>query len=127
MKVIYKTDDGKEFEDRTQAEKYEKLTKEKLVISRKEEVKLIPLSELKNIFDIGSVIDLSFYIKNEDGAIEEDGFYETNMIDDSGHLNCSDYAHGLLEWSEEGKTYYRIVHGRYWKVELLGISKVSYY
>ena len=127
MKVIYKTDDGKEFEDRAQAEKYEKLTKEKLVIDRKEEVKLIPLSELKNIFDVGSVIDLNFYIKNEDGTIEEDGFYETNEIDDSGHLNCSDYTHGLLEWSEEDKTYYRIVHSRYWKVELLGISKVSYY
>ena len=127
MKVIYKTDDGKEFEDRIQAEKYEKLTKEKLVIDRKEEVKLIPLSELKNIFDVGSVIGLSFYIKNEDGVVEEDGFYETNMIDDSGHLNCSDYDHGLLEWSEEDKTYYRIVHDRYWKVELLGISKVSYY
>ena len=127
MKVIYKTDDGKEFEDRVQAEKYEKLTKEKLVIDRKEEVKLIPLSELKNIFDVGSVIGLSFYIKNEDGVVEEDGFYETNMIDDSGHLNCSDYDHGLLEWSEEDKTYYRIVHDRYWKVELLGISNVSYY
>ena len=127
MKVIYKTDDGKEFEDRIQAEKYEKLTKESLVIDRKEEVKLIPVSELKNIFDIGSVGNLNFYIKNEDGAIEEDGFYESNMIDDSGHLNCTDYAHGLLEWSEEDKAYYRIIHGRSWKVELLGISKVNYY
>ena len=127
MKVIYKTDDGKEFEDRIQAEKYEKLTKESLIIDRKEEVKLIPVSELKNIFDIGSVGNLNFYIKNEDGAIEEDGFYESNMIDDSGHLNCTDYAHGLLEWSEEDKAYYRIIHGSSWKVELLGISKVNYY
>ena len=127
MRVIYKTDDGMEFEDRIQAEKYEKLTKEKLVIDRKEEVKLIPVSELKNIFDVGSVINLFFYLKDEDGEIDEDGFYETNMIDDSGHLNCTDYSHGLLEWSEEDKAYYRIVHGRSWKVELLGISKVSYY
>lgn len=127
MQVIYKTDDGMEFEDRIQAEKYENLTREKLVINRKEEVKLIPESELKNIFAVGSVRNLCFYLKDEDGDIDEDGYYETNSIDDSGHLNCTDYSHGLLEWSEEDKAYYRTVYGRSWKVEFLGISKVSYY
>jgi len=126
MKVIYKTDDGMEFEDRIQAEKYEKLTKEKLVIDSKEEVKLIPVSELKNIFDVGSVCNLFFYLKDEDGDVVLDGCYETNDIDNSGHLHCTDYAHGLLEWSEKEKSYYRTVHGYSWKVELLGISKVSY-
>lgn len=126
MQVIYKTADGMEFKDKVQAEKYERLTKEELVFNRKKEVKLIPVSELKNIFDIAYVWDLYFYLKDEHGDIDEDGGYETNSIDDSGHLNCIDYNHGLLEWSEEDKSYYRIVYGRSWKVELLGISKVRY-
>ena len=127
MQIIYRTEDGTEFDEASQAEKYERIAREKLVIERKEEIKLIPVSELKNIFDVGSVCNLSFYLKDEDGDIVEDGFYETNDIDDSGHLNCTDYGHGLFEWSEKDKSYYRIVHGRSWKVELLGISKVSYY
>ena len=127
MQIIYRTEDGTEFDEASQAEKYERIAREKLVIERKEEIKLIPVSELKNIFDVGSVRNLSFYLKDEDGDIVEDGFYETNDIDDSGHLNCTDYDHGLFEWSEKDKSYYRIVHGYSWKVELLGISKVSYY
>ena len=127
MKIIYRTEDGTEFDEASQAEKYERLARKKLVIKRKEKIKLIPESELKNIFDVGSVFALSFYLKDEDGDIDEDGFYETNDIDDSGHLHCTDYNHGLLEWSEEDKSYYRTVYGRSWKVELLGISKVSYY
>lgn len=127
MQIIYRTGDGTEFDNASQAEKYERITREKLVIEKKEEIKLIPESELKNIFDVGSVYNLLFYLKDEDGDIDEDGFYETNAIDDSGHLNCTDYEHGLLEWSEKDKSYYRIVHGHAWKVEFLGISKVSYY
>lgn len=127
MQIIYRTEDGTEFDKASQAEKYESITREKLVIERKEEIKLIPESELKNIFAVGSICNLSFYLKNKNGDIEEDGFYETNDIDASGHLHCTDYNHGLLEWSEKDKSYYRIVHGRAWKVEFLGISKVSYF
>lgn len=127
MKIIYRAGDGTEFDDASQVEKYERITRKELVIERKEVVKLIPESELKNIFDVGSVAYLNFYLKDDDGDIDEDGYYETNDIDDSGHLNCTDYGHGLLEWSNKDNSYYRIVHGHSWKVEFLGISKVSYY
>lgn len=127
MDIIYKVG-NKTFYDKEEAEIYENLPWEKTEIVIKEEVKLIPMSKLKDIFDCGkSVTNLSFYIREEDGSVEEDGGYETNALDETGHLHCTDLSHGLLEWSEKEQTYYRTVHGRSWKVELLGISDVSYW
>lgn len=126
MDIIYKVG-NKTFYDKEEAEIYENLPWEKTEIVIKEEVKLIPMSKLKDIFDCDkSVTNLSFYIREEDGSVEEDGGYETNSLDETGHLHCTDLSHGLLEWSEKEQTYYRTVHGRSWKVELLGISDVSY-
>lgn len=127
MKTIYKVDDGTEFKDITQAKLYEDLARQEIEVIHKKKVKFIPESELGKIFNIGSISSLCFYLKEENGDITEDGGYETNMIDDTGHLDCTDLNHGLLEWSEEDQTYYRIVYGHSWKVELLGISKVNYF
>lgn len=127
MEVIFKTHDGTEFDSREQALKYEALKRDVVEIPRVEKRKLIPLSELKNIFEIGSVYNLYFLSKDEDGDIDEDGGYETNGIDETGHLECTDFNHGLLEWDSKEQSYFRTVYGRSWKVEILGISKVSYY
>lgn len=128
MDIIFKVGD-KTFYDKKEAEIYENLPWEKTEIVTKEEVKLIPPSKLKDIFDCGkSVTNLSFYIRNEvDGSVKEDGGYETNSLDKTGHLHCTDLSHGLLEWDKEERAYYRIVHGYSWKVELIGISDVSYW
>lgn len=127
MDIVYKVGD-KTFYDKKDAEFYENLPWEKMEIVVKKEVKLVPLSKLKDIFDCGrSVTNLSFYIRDEYGSVEEDGWYETNMLDETGHLNCTDLSRGLLEWSEREQAYYRTVHGHSWKVELLGISDVSYW
>lgn len=126
MKTIFKTDDGTEFDNSEQALKYEALKREIIEIPKVEKVKLISLSELKNIFELGSVYNLYFLVKDEDGEVKEDGGYETNDIDETGHLECTDLGHGLLEWDSKEQTYFRIVHGRSWKVEILGISKVYY-
>lgn len=127
MKTIFKTDDGTEFDNGEQALKYEALKREIVEIPTVEKRKLIPLSELKNIFEIGSVSSLYFLIKDEDGEIKEDGNYETNGIDETGHLECTDFDHGLLEWSNKEQAYFRTVYARSWKVEILGITKVFYY
>lgn len=127
MKTIFKTDDGTEFDNSEQALKYEALKRDVVEIPRVEKRKLIPLSGLKNIFEIGDVCSLCFLIKDEDGDIDEDGNYETNNIDETGHLDCTDYYHGLLEWDNKEQAYFRTVYGRSWKVEILGISRVSYY
>ena len=87
---------------------------------------LISPDELKNIFELGEVSDLSFYLKEADGTIIRDGCYESYSLDDTEHLKCTDLNHGLLEWSEEDHVYYRKVHFYFWKVELLGIERVSY-
>ena len=127
MQIIYRTEDGTEFNSASQAEKYERMTSKKIVIKRKEEIKLISVSKLKDIFDFGPILSMNFYLKDEDGNIYEDASYEINRIDNSGHLYCSDYEHGLLKWSEDSKSYCRVLYGNSWKVELLGISKVSYF
>ncbi len=129
MKVVYKTDDGMEFDDREQAEKYEVLSKNKVTVEEtiKRTRTLISPDELKNLFELGEVSDMDFYLKEADGTIIRDGCYETYSLDDTGHLKCTDYNHGLLEWSEEDNSYYRKVYGHFWKVELLGIERVSYY
>jgi hypothetical protein len=128
MKVVYKTDDGMEFDDRGQAEKYEMLSKNKVTIE--ENIKmtrtLISPDELKNIFGLGEVSDMSFYLKKADGTIVKDGGYESCSLDDTGHLYCADFNHGLLEWCKNDNSYYRTVHHHSWKVELLGIEHVSY-
>lgn len=127
METIFKTDDGTEFDNSEQALKYEALKRDIVEIQTVEKRKLIPLSELKNIFEIGSICSLSFLIKDEDGETEEDGGYETNNIDETGHLECTDFSHGLLEWDSKEQAYFRTVHGYSWRVEILGISRVSYY
>ncbi|MBR7080694.1 MAG: hypothetical protein IKI40_09275 [Treponema sp.] len=129
MKVVYKTDDGMEFDDREKAEKYEVLSKNKVTVEEniKRTKKLISPDELKNIFELGEVSDMSFYLKEVDGTIVRDSCYEAYSLDDTGHLKCTDCNHGLLEWSEEDNSYYRKVYGHFWKVELLGIESVSYY
>lgn len=128
MKVVYKTDDGMEFDDREKAEKYEVLSKNKVTVEEtiKSTRTLISPDELKNIFELGEVTDMYFYLKEADGTIIRDGCYEAYSLDDTGHLKCTDYKHGLLEWSEEDHVYYRKVHFNFWKVELLGIERVSY-
>ena len=128
MDIIFKVGD-KTFYDKEEAEIYENLPWEKTEIVTKKEVKLIPPSKLKDIFDCGkSVTNLSFYIRYKfDGTVEEDCGYETNSLDKTGHLLCTDLGHGLLEWSETEQTYYRIVSGVSWEVELIGVSDVSYW
>lgn len=128
MKVVYKTDDGMEFDNREQAEKYEVLSKNKVTVEEtiKRTQNLISPDELKNIFELGEVSDMYFYLKEADGTIIRDGCYEAYSLDDTGHLKCTDFNHGLLEWSEEDHSYYRKVHYNFWKVELLGIERVSY-
>lgn len=128
MKVVYKTDDGMEFDNREQAEKYEVLSKNKVTVEEtiKRTRTLISPDELKNIFELGEVSDMYFYLKEVDGTIIRDGCYEAYSLDDTGHLKCTDLNHGLLEWSEEDHSYYRKVHYNFWKVELLGIERVSY-
>lgn len=127
MEIVYKTDDGTEFSNRMQALKYEALKRDTIEIPTVEKRKLISLSELENIFELGDVCDLRFLIKGEDGEIKEDGYYETNRIDETGHLECTDFNHGLLMWNNAEQAYFRTVHGYSWKVEILGISSVSYY
>ena len=127
MDIVYKVG-SKTFYDKEEAEIYESLPWEKTEIVTKKEVKLIPMSKLKDIFNCGKLVtNLSFYIRDEDGSVEEDGWYETNMLDKTGHLNCTDLSCGLLEWSEKDQTYYRTIHGYSWEVELIGISDVSYW
>jgi hypothetical protein len=127
MRTIFETCDGTKFDNSEQALKYEALKRDIVEIPRVEKRKCIPLSELKNVFEIGDVCSLMFLIKDEDGDIEEDGNYETNGIDETGHLECTDFEHGLLEWNNKEQAYFRTVYGHSWKVEILGISKVSYY
>lgn len=126
MTVVYKVR-GQEFWNKETAEKYEKLPLQDMTVKVEKTLSLIPMDKLKEVFAIGSVCNLKFYIRDcEDDSLEEDGWYETNSIDETGHLNCTDLEHGLLEWYEEEKCYYRTVHGYSWKVDILGISSVSY-
>ena len=126
MDIVYRVG-SKTFYDKEEAEIYERLPWEKTKIVTMREVKLVPPSKLKDIFGCGrSVTNLFFYIRDEDGNVEEDGGYETNSLDETGHLNCTDLIQGLLEWDEKEQAYYRVVHSHSWKVELIGVSDVSY-
>lgn len=128
MKIKYETDDGKLFDSREQAEKYEEFSKNRVTVEEvtKRKINLISPDELKNIFEAGEIYFMSFYLRDESGTITCDGSYETYSLDETDHLECSDYERGLLEWSEKDNSYYRIIHGFSWKVELLGIDHVHY-
>lgn len=128
MRIKYEADDGTLFDDREQAEKYEKLSKNMITIEEvtKRKISLVSPAELKNIFEAGEVSFMSFYLRDESGTITYDGSYETYSLDSTGHLECTDYELGLLEWSKKDNSYYKTVRGHSWKVELLGIKSVHY-
>ena len=128
MEIIYKTKDGMEFSDKGQAEKWESL--ERVKIEKQhievEKIKVIPPSQLKTIFEIGDVTSMCL-VYRDDGIVKYDSDYETFSLDETGHLDCTDYYHGLFEWSESEQSYVRVYHGKSWKVEFLGVESVSYY
>lgn len=128
MEIIYKTKDGKEFTDKDKAEKWESLQRTAYSehIDYYKVHDIISPEELKAIFQIDSVYSMTLLLRDEDGDITEDSNYETFSLDETGHLDCTDFSHGLLEWSEKENSYFRIVHGREWKVELLGVKDVIY-
>jgi hypothetical protein len=134
MQVIYRTDDGQEFKDKKKALTYENLAliyenlaREKVSIPIKPTTKeVISPKCLKQIFDIGSIYGMTLLLKDEKGNIYEDSSFETWSLDETEHLDCTDYSHGLLEWSEEDNTYYWTRHFVSQKVELIGIVNVIY-
>lgn len=127
MQIIYKTDSGQEFEDKEKALAYEKLVKEKVSIPVRPMVReVISPKCLKQIFDIGSVFGMTLLLKDEKGDIYEDSDFEIWTLDNTGHLDCSDQYHGLIEWSEEDNTYYWTRHFVSRKIELVGIVDVDY-
>ena len=128
MKIIYRTDDGQEFEDKGMALAYELLERKKASIPvRPNEKEVISPKCLKQIFDIGSVYGMTLLLKDEEGTVYEDSNFETWDLDETEHLDCTDYSHGLLEWNEEDNTYYWTQYRVARKVELIGIVNVSYY
>ena len=126
MTIIYKTESGQEFTDKEKALAFDELKTESVTYTEKRTVKFIPATELKKIFDIGIVWRMSFYIEDETGDIKLDGDYETNQLDKSGHLHCTDLNHGLFEWDEKEQSYYRTLYGHSWKVKLLGFKHITY-
>ena len=127
MKVVYKTEDDKEFEDREKALAYEKLAREMVSIPvRPMKKEVISPKCLKQIFDIDDVYGMTLLLKDEKGDVYEDSDFETWALDKTEHLDCSDYNHGILEWSEEDNTYYWTRHFVSRKVELIGITNVIY-
>lgn len=129
METIYKTKDGKEFTNKVIAEKWESLKHSKVTESRTYEYNVISPDQLKQIFELGDIVSMTIVYRDSkyDNRIVEDSEYETFNLDDTGHLDLTDYSHGLFEWSEEEQSYFRTVHGNSWKVELLGIEDVSYW
>lgn len=127
MVTVYKTEDDKEFKDKEKALAYEKLVREKVSIPVKPiEKEVISPKCLRQIFDIGSVYSMTLLLKNENGSMYEDSDFEIWSLDSTEHLECSDFNHGLIEWSKEDNTYYYIRHGVSRKVELIGIVDVIY-
>ena len=127
MTIVYKTEDNKEFEDKEKALAYEKLVREKVSIPVKpREKEVISPESLKQIFDIGSVYGMTLLLKNERGDIYEDSDFETWTLDDTGHLDCSDQYHGLIEWDKTDEIYYWTRYGVSKKVDLIGIVDVIY-
>jgi hypothetical protein len=127
MKTIYKTESGQEFEDMNKALAFEKLEREKISISRGYvEKEVISPKCLKQIFNIGDIYDMTLLLKDEEGRIYEDSCFEVWLLDETGHLDCSDYNHGIIGWSEKDNTYYYTRHFVSHKVELVGIVSVIY-
>ena len=128
METIYKTKDGKEFTDKVMAEKWESLKRSKVTETRSYDYDVISPDQLKQIFELGDVDSMTIiYRDSRTDQIVEDSEYETFSLDDTGHLNLTDYSHGLFEWSEEEQSYFRLYYASSWKVELLGIKDVSYW
>lgn len=127
MKIIYRTDSGQEFEDKEKALTYELLERETVTIPVKTiKQEVISPKCLKQIFDIDSVYGMTLLLKDEEGDVYEDSDFEIWSLDNTGHLDCSAYSHGLLEWNEEDNTYYWTRYGVSKKVELIGIVNVIY-
>lgn len=127
MKVIYKTESGQEFEDKDKALAFEALERETISVPVREvEKEVISPKCLRQIFDIGSIDHMTLLLKDEDGRMYDDSDFEVWLLDKTGHLDCSDYNHGLIQWSEKDGTYYYIRHSTYRKVELVGILRVVY-
>lgn len=127
MKVIYKTDSGQEFEDKDKALAFEALERTTISVPvRVGEKKVISPKCLKQIFDIGDVYNMTLLLKDDEGHLYEDSCFEVWLLDETGHLDCSDYYHGLIQWSEKDNTYYYTRHFVSHKVELVGISHVIY-
>lgn len=127
MEIIYKTKDGKEFEDKDKAEAWEKLERETIEITTVSKIKVIPLNELSKLSSLGDISRLTIIYRDDDGEIKEDSGYEVNLIDKEGHLDCSDLNHGLIEWSNEEQAYFRVRHGASWKIDILGIEDVGFW
>lgn len=127
MEIIYKTKDGKEFTDKDKAEKWEALQRTIFIEKTEREIQLISADNLKEIFQIGDIYNMTLLLKDSRyNSIVEDSDFEIFLLDETAHLYCSDYSHGLLQWSEKEKSYFRIVQGVEWKVELLGIKNIIY-
>lgn len=126
MTIVYKAKDGSEFKDETTCKKYESITSKCIEYTEKNKVTLIPPSEFEKVFVIGYP-DMEVWVQTlKDGDVTYDR-YETYSLDETGHLNCTDYSCGLLEWSDEDKCYYRTIHAHSWKVEVLGVKNVIYW
>lgn len=126
METIYKTKDGREFSDKEKAETWEKLEKEIIEVATVRKITVIPLSELKKLDSLGYILSLTIIYRDDNGEIREDSGYEINLIDEKGHLDCSDLQHGLIEWSDEEQAYFRTVHGASRKIDILGIKDINY-
>lgn len=127
MKVIYKTDSGQEFRDKDKALAFEALERVKISVPVREvEKEVISPKCLKQIFDIGSIYSMTLLLKDEEGRLYDDSDFDVWLLDKTGHLDCSDYQHGLIQWSEKDNTYYYTRHFVSHKVELVGILRVVY-
>ena len=126
MKTIYETEDGKTFTNEVMAAKWESLKRN--TITRSYEYSVISPDQLKEIFELGEIELMTIvYYDSKNDKIIEDSNYEIFRLDDTEHLDCSDYNHGLFDWSEKKQSYFRTYHGNSWKVELLGIKDVHYW
>lgn len=127
MRTVYHTDNGMTFEDFETASFVESLKLETVKYTVEKSISVIPMSNLKDIFNHGSIACMEFYVQDEDGNVSCEGFYETYDLDKTGHLDCIDYNQGLIEWSESEQSYFKIYYGREEKIKLLVIKSFRYY
>ena len=126
MRIIYKADDGTEFESREQCEKYDQIHIEHVQYTEIHDINLIPPREFPRLFEIGYIDRMYIYVRDlKDGSVDYNS-YETYSLDETGHLDCTDPDYGCLGWSGKDNCYYRTVHGYSWKVDVLGVKNVSY-